>query len=100
MPEARRRDLGPMNRDLTRLLIAVDQSDTPPASELIETFAGMCQDTRAALARWSDLLTHDVPRLNAMLARQQPYLNSQNGKVLPNYTLFGFWRNFAFIFTA
>jgi hypothetical protein len=30
----------------------------------------------------------------------QPYLNSQNGKVLPNYTLFGFWRNFTLIFTA
>jgi photosystem II stability/assembly factor-like uncharacterized protein len=61
--------LGPMNRDLTRLLIAVDQSDTPPASELIETFTGMCQDTQAALARWSDLRAHDVPQLNAMLAR-------------------------------
>jgi len=62
--------LGPMNRDLTRLMIAVDQSDTPPASALIETFAGMCQDTHAALARWNDLRTHDVPELNAMLAQQ------------------------------
>jgi hypothetical protein len=53
--------LGPMNRDLTRLMIAVDQSDTPPASQIIETFAGMCQDTRAVLARWNDLRTNDVP---------------------------------------
>jgi hypothetical protein len=62
--------LGPMNRDLTRLMIAVDQADTPPASELIETFTGMCRDTLAALARWNDLRTHDVPQLNAMLAQQ------------------------------
>jgi photosystem II stability/assembly factor-like uncharacterized protein len=61
--------LGPMNRDLTRLMIAFDQSDTPPASALIETFTGMCQDTQAAVARWSDLREHDVPQLNAMLAR-------------------------------
>jgi photosystem II stability/assembly factor-like uncharacterized protein len=63
--------LGPMNRDLTRLMIAVDQSDTPPASQIIETFTGMCQDTRAALARWNDLRTQDVPQLNTMLAQQQ-----------------------------
>jgi hypothetical protein len=62
--------LGPMNRDLTRLLIAVDQSDTPPASEIIETFTGMCQETHAALVRWDDLRTHDLPALNAMLAKQ------------------------------
>jgi hypothetical protein len=62
--------LGPMNRDLTRLMIAVDQSDTPPAGQIIETFTGMCQDTRAALQRWNDLRTHDMPQLNAMLAQQ------------------------------
>jgi hypothetical protein len=60
--------LGPLNRDLTRLLIAVDQSDNAPASSLIETFGGMCQDTRAALARWGELRTRDVPALNAMQA--------------------------------
>ena len=46
-----------MNRDLTRLMIAVDQSDTPPAGAIVETFAGMCQETRAALTRWNDLRT-------------------------------------------
>jgi photosystem II stability/assembly factor-like uncharacterized protein len=61
--------LGPMNRDLTRLLIGVDQSDTAPVAEVIETFTGMCNDTHAALERWNDLRTHDVPQLNAMLAR-------------------------------
>ncbi|HEV1286402.1 MAG TPA: hypothetical protein VNU44_13870, partial [Bryobacteraceae bacterium] len=61
--------LGPMNRDLTRLLIAVDQSDSPPASSLIESYAGMCQDARAALARWNDLRAHDLPQLNAILSR-------------------------------
>jgi hypothetical protein len=59
--------LGPMNRDLTRLMIAVGQSDSPPASALIETYAGMCQDARAALRRWSDLRTHDLPQLNLKL---------------------------------
>jgi hypothetical protein len=63
--------LGPMNRDLTRLMIAVDQSDTPPASEIVETYTGMCQDTSAALARWNDLRTNDVPKLNTMLAQQK-----------------------------
>ena len=59
-----------MNRDLTRLMIAVDQSDTAPASELVEAFTGMCQETRAALARWNVLRTQDLPRLNTLLARQ------------------------------
>jgi hypothetical protein len=62
--------LGPMNRDLTRLMIAVDQSDTAPAASLIDTFAGMCQDAHAALARWSDLRTTDIPQLNAILVRE------------------------------
>ncbi len=62
--------LGPLNRDLTRLMVAVDQADTPPASALLETFAGMCQDTHAALANWMDLRTQDVAQLNAMLAQQ------------------------------
>jgi photosystem II stability/assembly factor-like uncharacterized protein len=62
--------LGPMNRDLTRLMIAVDQSDSAPGSVLIESFVGMCQDTRAALERWNDLRTQDLPQLNVVLARQ------------------------------
>ena len=60
--------LGPMNRDLTRLMIAVDQSDTPPASALLETFAGMCEDTHAALDRWNDL-RKEVAQLNGVLAK-------------------------------
>jgi hypothetical protein len=59
-----------MNRDLTRLMIAVGQSDTPPAQMLTEAFDGMCDDTKAALARWGELLTVDVPRLNALLVPQ------------------------------
>jgi hypothetical protein len=62
--------LGPMNRDLTRLMIAVGQSDTPPASSLIETFSGMCQDASAALKRWNDLRAADLPQLNGLLVRQ------------------------------
>jgi len=61
--------LGPMNRDLTRLMIAVGQSDTPAASSVMEMFTGMCQDSQGALSRWSDLRTKDVPELNAMLVR-------------------------------
>jgi hypothetical protein len=61
--------LGPMNRDLTRLMIAVGQSDTPPASSVIEMFTGMCDDSHGALSRWSELRTTDVPQLNAMLVR-------------------------------
>jgi photosystem II stability/assembly factor-like uncharacterized protein len=61
--------LGPMNRDLTRLMIAVDQSDSAPASEIVETFTGMCQDARAALARWNELRTKDIPQLSALLGQ-------------------------------
>jgi hypothetical protein len=61
--------LGPMNRDLTRLLIAVDQADGPPASQLIEKFTGMCQEAHDALERWNTLRTHDLPQLNALLSR-------------------------------
>ncbi len=61
--------LGPMNRDLTRLMIAVGQSDSPPASEIVETFTGMCQDTKAALARWNGLRSQDLVTLNGMLAK-------------------------------
>jgi len=60
---------GPANRDLTRLMIAVDQSDSPPASEIVETYAAMCQDANGAFARWSDLQSHDLPRVNALLAK-------------------------------
>jgi photosystem II stability/assembly factor-like uncharacterized protein len=61
--------LGPMNRDLTRLLVAVDQSDTAPATEIVETFTGMCQGAHDALSRWSDLRTNDLPQLNGLLAK-------------------------------
>ena len=61
---------GPTHRDLARLLIAVDQSDSAPASMLVEAFAGMCQETRAALARWNDLRTGDLRQLNTLLAQQ------------------------------
>ncbi|HUK16381.1 MAG TPA: hypothetical protein VLW65_08200 [Bryobacteraceae bacterium] len=61
---------GPLNRDLTRLMIAVDQSDSPPASEVAEAFIAMCQDLKSAVAGWNDLLAHDLPQLNAMLTKQ------------------------------
>jgi len=63
--------LGPLNRDLARLLIAVDQSDTPPASEVAETFFGICQATQAALARWDELRATDLPQLNRLLTEQR-----------------------------
>jgi len=62
--------LGPMNRDLTRLMIAVDQADTAPASALLETFAGMCAETHEALDRWNDL-RKEVGQVNALLAAQK-----------------------------
>jgi photosystem II stability/assembly factor-like uncharacterized protein len=60
--------LGPMNRDLTRFLIAVDQSDGPPAAQLFEAFGSLCQDTRAALTRWNDL-RQDLAKLNSALTQ-------------------------------
>jgi photosystem II stability/assembly factor-like uncharacterized protein len=71
--------LGPMNRDLTRLMIAVDQSDTAPATSLVETFTGMCQESHSALSRWNALRTTEVAQLNVILT----------GKSLPPLTLTG-----------
>ena len=62
--------LGPMNRDLTRLLIAVDQSDSPPASQVLEAYDGLCQETQSALTRWNELRTQDLPKTNGVLKQQ------------------------------
>ena len=51
-------------------MIAVDQSDSPPASEVAEAFTGMCQDLKSAVARLSNILADELPQLNAMLAKQ------------------------------
>ena len=65
--------LGPMNRDLTRLMIAVDQSDSPPASEVLETYLGMCQDSQTAITRWNNVRAQDLPKVNGLLtANGQP----------------------------
>lgn len=61
---------GPMNRDLTRLMIAVNQSDSPPASQLTEAFRGICRENGAILSRWNELRTQNVPQLNVMLVEQ------------------------------
>ncbi len=47
---------GPLNRDLTRMLIAVDQSDSPPASQVSEVFQDMCQEVNVTLAKWTEFL--------------------------------------------
>jgi len=60
--------LGPMNRDLTRLLIGVDQADGPPASALVESWQGMCADTQAALQRW-DGVRAEAAKLNEALRK-------------------------------
>jgi photosystem II stability/assembly factor-like uncharacterized protein len=61
--------IGPIHRDLTRLLIAVDQSDSPPAAALLESYEGMCQNARTVLSAWNELRMHDVPALNVQLKR-------------------------------
>jgi hypothetical protein len=60
---------GPMNRDFTRMLIAVDQSDSPPASEIVEAFTGMCQDLNAAIARWNEYLDGPTPKPKVVSAK-------------------------------
>jgi hypothetical protein len=62
--------MGPMNRDLTRLLIAVDQADSAPASEIVETYAAMCEETRGAVDRWNALRAGDIPKVNTILRQQ------------------------------
>jgi photosystem II stability/assembly factor-like uncharacterized protein len=54
---------GPLNRDLTRMLVAVDQADGPPAKQVAEAFDGMCHEVQATLARWNEVRTKDLPGL-------------------------------------
>ena len=54
--------VGPLNRDLTRLLIGVDQSDTAPAAMMVEQWNALCQDTKAALARWNGVRPESAPK--------------------------------------
>lgn len=61
---------GPLNRDLTRLMIAVDQSDSPPASEVVEAYVQMCQQAREIVSRWDELRSQDLPKLNTILRQQ------------------------------
>ncbi len=58
--------MGPTNRDLTRMLIAIDQSDSPPASEVSEAAHGICEESRDAVERWNKLRP-DIEKLNGML---------------------------------
>ena len=58
--------LGPMNRELTRLMIAVGQSDTEPASSVIEAFTALCQESQSALTRWNDLRLASQPAQHQM----------------------------------
>jgi photosystem II stability/assembly factor-like uncharacterized protein len=51
---------GPMNRELTRLTVAVQESDTPPASEIVETYQLMCEDATAIFTKWDDLRTKEL----------------------------------------
>jgi photosystem II stability/assembly factor-like uncharacterized protein len=66
---------GPLNRDLTRLMIAVDQSDSAPAQSLIEAFVGMCADVNAALGRWRDVQAHELGSLKLDLPKVAADLN-------------------------
>ncbi len=61
---------GPMNRDLTRLTVGVQQSDTPPASEIVETYGLMCDEARDVFSRWDDVRTKDLAALNSALTGQ------------------------------
>ncbi len=61
---------GPLNRDLTRLMIAVDQSDSPPAGQVVETYVQMCQEAHEIASRWEELRSQDLPKLNAILLHQ------------------------------
>jgi photosystem II stability/assembly factor-like uncharacterized protein len=61
---------GPMNRDLTRLTIGVQQSDTPPATQIVETYGLMCDEARDIFSRWDDLRSKDLAALNTTLTGQ------------------------------
>ena len=61
----------------------LSETDTAPASELIETYTGMCQDTRAAIARWNQLRMVDIPQLNTLLTKQSLATLTVPGLALP-----------------
>jgi hypothetical protein len=59
--------LGPINRDLTRLIVAVDSADVRPSDPVRTAALGKVVALDEAEKRWRDFRDKDLPALNAVL---------------------------------
>ena len=60
--------LGPVNRDLARLIFSLESADMRPADTLRSAVEQNCDSLNKDLAQWQQLNAQDVPALNTMLS--------------------------------
>jgi photosystem II stability/assembly factor-like uncharacterized protein len=69
--------LSKLNGDLGKLLGVVDSADARPTEAARDTFSDLQRSLGPALAKWNDLLAHDLPALNDQLRKSKlPPLDS------------------------
>ncbi len=63
--------LGPVNRDLARLIFSVESADTRPADTVQSAAQQSCDALDKDLANWQQLNDHDIAAFNAVLTANQ-----------------------------
>jgi sugar (pentulose or hexulose) kinase len=61
--------VGPVNRDLARLLFSVENADMRPAETVRAAVEQSCQTLDKNVARWQELNKQQIPALNQALAK-------------------------------
>ena len=61
--------IGPINRELARLLTMVSSGDSRPATPLKDGTATMCRELTQRLAQWRDLNEKSIPQVNTLLEK-------------------------------
>ncbi|HTV65589.1 MAG TPA: hypothetical protein VMD98_08295, partial [Bryocella sp.] len=60
--------VGPVNRDLARLIFSVESADIRPTDTVRAAVQQQCGSLDKDLAQWQQLNQQDIPALNTMLA--------------------------------
>ena len=60
--------LGPVNRDLSRLIFSIESADMRPADTVRSAVQQNCESLDKDLAQWQQLNAQDIPALNTMLS--------------------------------
>ena len=58
-----------LNRELGSLAATVDGADAAPTPAMQQAFEDYCRDLTTVTAKWNQLMTDDVPNLNAQLVK-------------------------------